>query len=113
MFADNDRRRLERTLEIEKMSVRIIEADVARFDFTVLAPIAFCILDVDLYLPIRRALPRIYEALAPGGMIAVHDCVPGRIWDGAHQAYMEFMAERGITPEISENAFGVVRNPQT
>jgi hypothetical protein len=39
--------------------VRSIRCDVSEFNFTMIAPTAFCLLDVDLYLPIHEALPRL------------------------------------------------------
>lgn len=111
-FSDNHPGRIKATLQLEKITnVEIIQADVAVFDFSKIAPIAMCILDVDLYIPIKAALPRLYSALAPGGLIAVHDVLPDTIWDGAYQAYMEYMAEIGSRPEIVCNAFGIVRKP--
>jgi hypothetical protein len=45
-----------------------------QLSFETLRPIAFCLLDIDLYQPTRDVLPHLYDALAPGGMIVVDDC---------------------------------------
>lgn len=89
--------------------VTAIQSDVTRFDFSALAPIAFCLIDVDLYQPIRAILPQIYAALAPGGIIAVDDCQPHEKWDGALQAYDEFVQERGLPREIVAGKLGILR----
>ena len=109
-FADNSQVWLDETMRHEGIAnVTSIAADVAHFDFEKLGPIAFCLLDVDLYLPIQGALPSIYSRLSPGGIIVVDDCLPDNIWDGAFQAYREFCAEQGITPAISQKNLGVIR----
>ena len=74
--------------------VRALIADAAKFDYASLGPIAFCLLDVDLYIPTREALPKIYKQLSPGGVMIIDDCKPGGDWDGALQAYQEYCADR-------------------
>lgn len=89
--------------------VRSIEADVNEFELKTLGGISFCLLDVDLYRPIKKALGAVYEALGVGGIIAVDDCshVDAR-WDGALQAYQEFMGALGRPEEIVLGKLGVV-----
>jgi len=36
--------------------VKSIEADVNQYDLRTLGPLSFCLLDVDLYRPIRKSL---------------------------------------------------------
>jgi hypothetical protein len=45
--------------------VKSITADVFNFDFRSIAPISFCLLDVDLYLPIKNTLPKILRPVYP------------------------------------------------
>jgi SAM-dependent methyltransferase len=114
MFAENSKRWFDRTMAIEgkaTSTVRSIAADVARFDFSTIAPIAFCLLDVDLYLPIRDALPRIHEQMAPGGIIIVDDCAAGGDWDGALQAYTEHCQAARLPSEIRCGKLGILRAP--
>jgi hypothetical protein len=66
-------------------------------------------LDVDLYLPTRRALPRIYEHICEGGIILVDDVLNDSSYDGAFQAYMEFCDELKIGPDIIGNKCGIIR----
>jgi hypothetical protein len=65
------------------------------------------LLDVDLYIPIRDSLPKIYAAMSPGGVLIVDDCQPNELWDGAIQAYEEFIKEKGIPQEIAFDKLGM------
>lgn len=95
----------------EGLPVEPIQADCAKFDYSQLAPIKVAFLDVDLYLPTKGALPRIYDHLVPGGAILVDDCRAGDVWDGAGQAYTEFCSDRGITPLRLGSKCGFLRKP--
>jgi O-methyltransferase len=109
-FSRNDKSWLEYSLKAASIgSVRIIQGDVTTFDFASLGPIAFCLLDVDLYIPIRDSLPKILAGLSPGGTIVVDDCRSANNWDGALQAYQEFCAARGSPEEIVCGKLGLVR----
>lgn len=102
----------EKTLKQNGVSsVLPIRADVNSFDFNRVAPIAFCLLDVDLYRPMRRALDEIYDRLSPGGIIVVDDCQKHDLWDGALQAYTEFTAARGLPMRVALRQFGLVEKP--
>ena len=75
-------------------NVKVIQADVNKINLRELGPLSFCLLDVDLYRPMKKALPELYNALLPGGIIIVDDCDPSNYrWDGSDQAYKEFMEE--------------------
>ena len=88
---------------------KVLQGDAAVFDYASIGPFGFCLLDVDLYLPTRSALPRIHEQLRPGGLIVVDDCQPEQEYDGARQAYLEFVASLGLEPEIHHRKFGIIR----
>jgi O-methyltransferase len=88
----------------------VIQADAKELDYKQFAPMAFCLLDVDLYHPIASVLPPLYDILVPGGVIIVDDCNPAvSLYDGAGQAYREFCREKGITPEVVHDKLGVIR----
>lgn len=90
--------------------VRSIRADVNEFDLRSPGAIAFCLLDVDLYRPTKKALGEVYTALSPGGVIVTDDCSPEDArWDGALQAYREFVSEKGQPQEIVSGKLGVIR----
>lgn len=72
-------------------------------------PIAFALLDVDLYKPIDDILPKLYAQLSDGGLIVVDDCVPGHpYWEGAYLAYRDFASKIGAPEEIVSDKFGLV-----
>lgn len=89
--------------------VQSIKADINKLDFSMLGDIAFCLLDVDLYRPIAHALPYLFSALSPGGIIVVDDCDPRHTrWDGADQAYKKFMEQMSMPPRVVFNKLGVI-----
>jgi len=93
--------------------VTVIKADAATFAFDSLPPIAFGLIDVDLYRPMSAALRRCYERLAPGGVLVADDCKPyANKWDGAMQAYLELSEALGRAPEVRLERLGVVRKPR-
>jgi Macrocin-O-methyltransferase (TylF) len=89
--------------------VKALQADCSSFDYTTIAPIRMAFLDVDLYLPTRGALPKLWECLQEGGVIAVDDVQDNSVYDGAFQAYMEFCSDNGLQPEIIGNRCGILR----
>ncbi len=89
-------------------NIRSFKADASAFDYSSFAPIAFCLLDIDIYLPIKKSLPRIYPHIRKGGIIVVDDCKHNEIWDGAYQAYIEFCDEIGIEPKIVLDKLGII-----
>jgi hypothetical protein len=109
-FHVNKRSWYDATMQMNGVTrVRSIPADVNELDLSSLGAIAFCLLDVDLYRPTKNALPQVYQALAAGGLIIVDDCSPDDPrWDGALQAYSEFMHELGRPGEIVHRKLGVV-----
>jgi O-methyltransferase len=88
--------------------VEVVIADAGSVDYSWFAPIAFALIDVDLYRPVRGALDRVFPHLAGGGLIVVDDCGPGR-FEGAGEAYREFCEEQGLTAQIEHEKLGVIR----
>ena len=54
------------------------------------------------------SLKAVYERSAPGGVIVVDDCKPGNTFDGAYQAYCEFIGERKLTSLIVHDKLGII-----
>lgn len=111
-FAINDRRWLEASMKrFGYSNVTVHKADAKTFDYQALGKIAFALVDVDLYWPVRKSLKQIIPYMVEGGVILVDDCDNSQDsrWDGAYQAYMEFCADEKITPEIVCRKFGVIR----
>ncbi len=111
-FSENSEIWFHATLRANDVSgVNVVKGDASLFDFSKIAPIAFSLLDVDLYKPISIILPRLYDALSPGGVLVVDDCCPNPKWEGAFIAYKEFMKTRGEEPEVVAEKLGIVRKP--
>ena len=88
--------------------VRSIRADAAAFDYASIGPLSFALIDVDLYIPVLRALEKVVPLMQPGGMVVVDDCTPGQYYDGALQAYTEFTAGRGLPFKVVHKKLGLI-----
>jgi predicted O-methyltransferase YrrM len=86
-----------------------VQSDCSIVDYEKYGPIKVAFLDVDLYLPTQKTLPKLYKALVNGGVILVDDVLLGTDYDGAYQAYMEFCESIGQLPEIIGTKCGVIR----
>jgi len=85
------------------------QCDCKDFDFTKISPVSVALLDVDLYIPTSKTLPKLYDALELGGVILLDDVKAESAYDGARQAYIEFCASRGLPQEIVGSKGGVIR----
>lgn len=111
-FRANKKKWFDGTMQDNNISrVCSIQADVNKYDLTTLGPLSFILLDVDLYRPMKKALPELYQALSPGGIMVLDDCNPSKVrwWDGALQAYTEFMKEKNRSIQIVHGKLGVVK----
>jgi O-methyltransferase len=91
-------------------NVSVQKADATTFNYGSLGRIAFALIDVDLYRPVRKSLERIMPYMAPGGIVLVDDCdITDERWDGAHQAYLDFCDQQRIQPEIVGKKLGLIR----
>lgn len=109
-WAVNKKAWFDKSMALHKIRrLTSIESDVTKFDFRSVSPIAFCLLDVDLYSSTKKVLPKIYAAMATGGIIILGQCRSNTPWDGGLQAYVEFMSERQMPCEIVAEKLGVVR----
>lgn len=90
---------------------RVTSHAAAVQDFTVPEQARYCfaLVDVDLYLPTKVALERLWPRLSPGGVIVVDDCQENHVYDGSRQALEEFCTAQGVTFEIVEQKLGVIR----
>jgi O-methyltransferase len=100
-FSYNKKRWFDRALEINGIGhVQSMKADVNTFAFQGIENISFCLLDVDLYLPVKSSLGKLAAKMARGGILVIDDCAPDSVFDGALQAYQEFIAENSVRSEI-------------
>ncbi|MEJ7583469.1 MAG: class I SAM-dependent methyltransferase [Acidimicrobiales bacterium] len=108
-YADATLRSFRRTLANNGVTrVKPVQADIKAYDMSAVPAISFCLIDVDLYLPVRAALAKVRPLMGPGGIVVVDDCRPHPLWDGALQAYEEFVSEHKIGREIVEGQLGLV-----
>lgn len=109
-FQVNKKKWFDGTMKMNGITrVRSIEADVNEFDFSVLGEVSLCILDVDLYRPMKHSLPPLFAAMSRGGILVVDDCDPNEIrWDGSDQAYKEFCRQMLIPERIELGKLGVI-----
>lgn len=111
-FSNNKKEWFDYSMKVSGVNdVVSIAADVARFEFSSVAPISFCLLDVDLYVPVAAALPKIYDVCSPGAIIVCDDCQPNQLYDGSLQAYEEFVKSRNLESVIRFGKFGIIRKP--
>jgi len=100
-FSYNKKRWFDRALKIHGIGhVQSVEADVNTFAFQGMENISFCLVDVDLYLPVKSCLEKLPAKMARGGILVIDDCAPDRVFDGAFQAYQEFMEKHPARSEI-------------
>lgn len=88
--------------------VKPIQSDCSIVDYNKIGPIKIAFLDVDLYLPTKKTLIKLYEALVDDGVILVDDVLTDNKYDGAYQAYMEFCGEYKVSPQIIGNKCGLI-----
>ncbi len=88
--------------------IKAIKTDVKDFDFTKIKPIKFALLDVDLYLPTLSALKKLKNVMISGGIIIVDDVSENNKWDGAGQAFNEFVKENSLKFKIIGKKCGVI-----
>jgi O-methyltransferase len=109
-FTINSRRWFDCTMRLNGVTrVNSRAAAVQNFEFPPETRLCFVLLDVDLYLPTRAALEKLWPLLNPGGIVVVDDCHEVHVYDGSRQAMEEFCAEQGISFEVTETKLAVLR----
>jgi hypothetical protein len=107
-FRGPTRKRFEHAMAVNGIErVEVVAADSTSLDYAQFAPIAFALLDVDLYRPVRLTLDRVYPWLVEGGTIAVDDCAPGP-FEGALEAYRDFCREHDLPLRVERGKLGLV-----
>lgn len=94
--------------------VEAIQGDCGAFDYATIGPIDFCFLDVDLYKPTLSGLERLWPNMADRSILMVDDVNAGHaLWDGAHQAFMEFSQTMDLPYRLIGNKCGMFwKNPE-
>lgn len=88
--------------------VKAIKKDIKNFDFGEIQPIKFALLDVDLYLPTLSALNNLKNNMAKGGILMVDDVSKDNSWDGANQAFHEFVEQHSLKFKLIGKKCGVI-----
>lgn len=91
--------------------VTSVKADANTYDFSRHAGASWCLIDVDLYRPVRATLERVLPLMAPGGIVVVDDCADSGKYDGAHQAFVEITEGLDAVCSIEARKLGVIRLP--
>ena len=76
-------------------SVSVHKADATTFNYQALGKIAFALIDLDLYRPVKESLKRILPQMVEGGKVVVDDCNDSRDgrWDGVSSLYGDLPRE--------------------
>jgi O-methyltransferase len=108
-FASNRKSWFDRTMRLNGINnVISIQADASKFDYSTVGPVAFALVDLDLYLPMKSALNEVFPLLSPGGIVVADDCESNFNYDGANQAFTEFVSSHGLPLRIDLERLGVV-----
>jgi O-methyltransferase len=89
----------------------VVQVDINEFDFSTVENVSFCLIDVDLYRPVRRALEGVLPQMASGGIVVVDDCLDDNEYDGAYHAFAELVRERGLTSSVRCKKLGYLPVP--
>ena len=71
-------------------------------------PIKLALLDVDLYLPTLSTLRKLKNNMQKGGIIIVDDVSKNNSWDGANQAFYEFVKENSFNFKLVGSKCGAI-----
>jgi O-methyltransferase len=114
LFSMNDQRWFDYTMRLNKLNnVRSIAGDIKTMDLEKITQrLCFVLLDVDLYRPSKKALEKIWPYVVPGGVIVIDDCAPNQVFDGARQAWEEFIQEHALTRELRHEKLAIIRKPK-
>jgi len=112
-FGANDIELARRVLSLHRAEdVELIQGDICALDPARLPErLSVCLLDVDLYEPIRAGLDKVWPKMQPGGVILVDDCDPQSQTWRAGEAFTEFTRARGV-PSRVEFGMGIIEVPR-
>mgnify|MGYP001474095548 CR=1 FL=1 len=107
-FEYNDYSKWKKNFQEYKF-IKPIKCDCSTFDFSSIAPINLCFLDVDLYKPTINTLNNIWDFMAEDSVIIIDDVKENNEWDGAFQAFMEFVNEKKLNYYLVGTKCGVIK----
>lgn len=108
-FKVNKKKWFDQTILDNDISrVKSFKADISEFDLKELPKISFCLIDVDLYIPVKIALEKVYSLVEKGGIVVVDDCKKNQTFDGAYKAYIDFIDEHKLPEKIILDKLGII-----
>jgi hypothetical protein len=107
-FSYNDFTSWKKNFE-EFSFVQAVKKDIKSFNFEEIKPIKFALLDVDLYMPTISALNNLKNNMASGGILMVDDVIDNNSWDGANQAFHEFVNQFSLDYKLIGKKCGVIK----
>lgn len=110
IFSPNSVRWFNGTMKTNNIKrVTSIKADICKFDFETLGKISFCLIDVDLYRPTKKALEGVFDKMNEGGIVIIDDCVDNNAYDGVFQATREFAIDHSVEYSVYLEKLGKIK----
>lgn len=108
-FADNSLALVRRSLDrYDGKEIELVQGDIATLPDSALPDqIAVALVDVDLDIPVHRALERVLPRMVKGGIIFVDDCPENYSWAGARVGYTRFVDAMHL-PERYSMGLGII-----
>lgn len=108
-FTDNSIEIVRRSLDrYDGKEIELVQGDIATLpDASLPEQIAVALVDVDLDIPVHRALERIVPRVVKGGIVMVDDCPENYSWAGARVGYKRFVDAMQL-PERYSLGLGII-----
>lgn len=108
-FADNSLALVRRSLDrYDGKEIELVQGDIATLPDSALPDqIAVALVDVDLDIPVHKALERILPRMVKGGIVFVDDCPENYSWAGARVGYKRFVDAMHL-PERYSMGLGII-----
>jgi O-methyltransferase len=121
-FTTNNQRWVQWTIDQNKKmaKVHLVKTDAAVHQFEEIeGPLAFVLIDVDVYQPTLNSLNRLWPKLSPGGFIVIDDCllsedgapITDRKFCGGHQALLEWAKKEEVLPKYTDGKLAIINKP--
>ena len=88
--------------------LKAIKSDCSLVNYDEIGPLKLTFLDVDLYIPTKKTLSKVFKATVGGGVILIDNVEDNSTYDGAYQAYIEFCSEMNLPVTMIGNKCGII-----
>jgi len=85
-----------------------IQIDASKFNFSEIGKVDFVFLDVDLYRPTISVLENVLPYVSDDAIIMVDNVEDNNEWDGAYEAFMEFVNKHNLPYKMIGKKCGVI-----